>query len=263
MKMTGTAARALGLLTGLILTSSASLAQATAAAPKSQRNTPDTYGTTVESYYRMAAAEFTPLKSSFSYQDRYYDEGPTNFRRYATFVCSGCGFIASPHLPSGALLTYLELDSCDFSAVDVTLELYNCDYGGYCGSGPVKTLSSDNNVVPNACSYVGEDISALGLIVNNYGRQLSIRINNLSGDGTTSFSGAVLGYKLQVAPAPATPTFNDVPTSDFGFQYIEALNLWGITGGCGGGAYCPDSPVTRRQMAIFIAKALGLYLQQY
>ncbi len=263
MKMTGNAARTLGFLAGLILTSSATLAQATAAAPKPERNTPNTYGTTVESYYRMAAAEFTPLKSSFSYQDRYYDEGQTSFRRYATFVCGTCGFIASPHLPSGALLSYVELDSCDFSAGDVTLDLYDCDYGGYCGSGPVKTLSSADNVTPNACSYVAADISALGLTVNNYGRQLSIRINNLSGDGTTSFSGAVLGYRLQVAPSPAMPTFTDVPTSDFGFQFIEALNLWGITGGCGGGAYCPDSPVTRRQMAIFIAKALGLYLQQY
>jgi hypothetical protein len=46
--------------------------------------------------------------------------------------------------------------------------------------------------------------------------------------------------------------------SDFGFQYIEALAASGITGGCGGGNFCPDSPVTRRQMAIFVAKALGL-----
>jgi hypothetical protein len=69
----------------------------------------------------------------------------------------------------------------------------------------------------------------------------------------------VIEYQLQVSPAPATPTFNDVPPSDFGFQYVEALAASGITGGCGGGEYCPDAPVTRRQMAIFIAKALGLH----
>ena len=230
---------------------------------KPSRVVPDTYGTTVESYYRMAASEFTPLKSNFSYQDRYYDEGQTTFRRYGTFLCATCGFIASPHLPSGALLTYLELDSCDFSAVDVSLELYDCDYSGYCGAGPVRTLSSDDNVTPNACSFVASDLTSLGLTVNNYGRQLSLRVNNLSGDGTTSFSGVIIGYRLQVAPAPATATFNDVPTSDFGFQFIEALAASGITGGCAGGNYCPDSPVTRRQMAIFLAKALGLYLPQY
>ena len=29
----------------------------------------------------------------------------------------------------------------------------------------------------------------------------------------------------------------------------------GITGGCGGGDYCPDNPVTRAQMAVFLLKA--------
>lgn len=55
------------------------------------------------------------------------------------------------------------------------------------------------------------------------------------------------------------PTFNDVPATDFGFQYVEALVAAGITGGTGGGNFSPDGNVTRRQMAIFIAKALGLH----
>jgi S-layer homology domain len=46
--------------------------------------------------------------------------------------------------------------------------------------------------------------------------------------------------------------------NDFAFQYIEALAAAGITGGCGGGNFCPDSPLTRRQLAILLAKALGL-----
>jgi hypothetical protein len=49
-----------------------------------------------------------------------------------------------------------------------------------------------------------------------------------------------------------------VPTSHPFFQYIEALAGSGITGGCGNGNYCPDNPVTRGQMAVFLAKALGL-----
>jgi len=67
------------------------------------------------------------------------------------------------------------------------------------------------------------------------------------------------GVVSVVSDPPASPTFNDVPTSDFGYQYIEALNASGITGGCAPGAFCPDSPVTRRQMAIFLSKALGLH----
>ena len=32
----------------------------------------------------------------------------------------------------------------------------------------------------------------------------------------------------------------------------------GITSGCGGGIYCPESPVTRAQMAVFLVRTFGL-----
>lgn len=63
----------------------------------------------------------------------------------------------------------------------------------------------------------------------------------------------------QVSPAPVTGTFNDVPSSDGAFQFIEAMAASGITAGCGTRIYCPDAFVTRRQMAVFFAKALGLH----
>jgi hypothetical protein len=65
---------------------------------------------------------------------------------------------------------------------------------------------------------------------------------------------------LQVSPAPLIPSFNDVPTNHPFFQFIEALKASGITGGCQAAPplYCPDSSVTRGQMAVFLAKALGL-----
>jgi len=62
-----------------------------------------------------------------------------------------------------------------------------------------------------------------------------------------------------VSPAPATATFHDVPVGAFGFQHIEALVDSGITAGWRGGNYCPDDDVTRVQMAVFLAKALGLH----
>jgi hypothetical protein len=63
---------------------------------------------------------------------------------------------------------------------------------------------------------------------------------------------------LPVSPAPATATFLDVPTDNPYFRYVEALVASGITAGCGGGNYCPNSSLTRGQMAVFLAKALGL-----
>ena len=65
---------------------------------------------------------------------------------------------------------------------------------------------------------------------------------------------------LPVSPAPATATFNDVPTDHPFFQFIEALYASGITAGCQASPplYCPDNPVTRGQMAVFLAKVLEL-----
>jgi IPT/TIG domain/S-layer homology domain len=59
-------------------------------------------------------------------------------------------------------------------------------------------------------------------------------------------------------PPPCTPgTFPDVacPSNPFA-PWIEELFERGITGGCGNGNYCPNNPVTRQQMAVFLLKAL-------
>jgi hypothetical protein len=53
----------------------------------------------------------------------------------------------------------------------------------------------------------------------------------------------------------AVATFPDVPTSNPFFHYVETIYQLGITGGCSGGNYCPSSPVTRAQMAVFLLKA--------
>lgn len=60
-------------------------------------------------------------------------------------------------------------------------------------------------------------------------------------------------YGPGYAPPPATGTvFNDVPAGSFAAAFIEQLFHEGVTTGCGGGNYCPNSPVTRDQMAVFL-----------
>ena len=62
-----------------------------------------------------------------------------------------------------------------------------------------------------------------------------------------------------VPPACSGTVFNDVPCTGGVFDpWIEDLASRGITGGCGGGNYCPSSPVTRAQMAVFVVKTFGL-----
>jgi len=68
-------------------------------------------------------------------------------------------------------------------------------------------------------------------------------------------------YQLQISPAPASATITDVPTSYWAFKHIEALYASGITAGCGTNpmTFCPEDTITRAQMAVFLAKALGLH----
>ena len=55
-------------------------------------------------------------------------------------------------------------------------------------------------------------------------------------------------------PAATGMVFSDVPLGHWAGAWIEALAAEGITGGCGGGKYCPDLPVTRDQMAVFLLR---------
>jgi streptogramin lyase len=62
------------------------------------------------------------------------------------------------------------------------------------------------------------------------------------------------------APPACTGVFSDVPCPSQYADWIEQLAAEGITGGCGGSNYCPTSPNTRGQMAVFLTKTFGLKL---
>jgi uncharacterized protein YoaH (UPF0181 family) len=58
-------------------------------------------------------------------------------------------------------------------------------------------------------------------------------------------------------PAGTGIVFTDVPLSYWAVNWIEKLYADGITSGCGTNPliYCPESPVTRSQMAVFLLRA--------
>jgi len=66
------------------------------------------------------------------------------------------------------------------------------------------------------------------------------------------------GASYTPPPVGASTGFADVPTSYWAAAWIKQLAAEAITGGCGGGNYCPDTPVTRAQMAIFLVKTFNL-----
>lgn len=194
--------------------------------------------------------EFEPFDSGATYSD--LGNSTSTLSRFPT---SATGLQAIVHLPSGALVTGVDLNFCDTNAsADVGLLVYTGLSDGT-GNTVIGTLSS--NGASGGCGSEFADLSAAGLGIDNSANQLFLYASFGALDGTNSISGAIVHYQLQVSPAPGTATFADVPTSHPFFQYIEALADAGITAGCGADS-CPDAPLTRRQMAVFLAKGLGL-----
>lgn len=75
--------------------------------------------------------------------------------------------------------------------------------------------------------------------------------------------GLVLSLLLVGAPSLAAPlsgTFTD-DDGNLHEPNIQAIAAIGVTLGCGGSNYCPDSSVRRDEMASFLARALELPLQ--
>jgi ELWxxDGT repeat protein len=64
----------------------------------------------------------------------------------------------------------------------------------------------------------------------------------------------------ETPPAATGTRFTDVPADYWAASWIEQLAADGVTAGCGGGKYCPDQPVTRAEMAVFLATAFHLAL---
>jgi cytochrome c peroxidase len=96
-------------------------------------------------------------------------------------------------------------------------------------------------------------------------RQIAIAFD----PATVALKGANLEFRTDAGDAgvalfgvgtSGTPTFADVPTNHFAFQFIEGIFKGGITSGCTTSPvnFCPDASVTRAQAAIFLTRALGL-----
>ena len=58
-------------------------------------------------------------------------------------------------------------------------------------------------------------------------------------------------------PAIAASTFSDVPTDTPLYESVVYLSEKGITNGTGGGQFSPDAPITIRQWAVMLDRALG------
>ncbi len=128
------------------------------------------------------------------------------------------------------------VDPSDFSLA--TTGVSSAAVSGISGSGSVYTVAVNTGV--------GSGTLRLDVLDNDSITDLSL--NPLSAGLTTGET-----YTIS-----KTPIFTDVPYSYWANSYIERLYTASITGGCvlSPLQYCPDSTVTRAQMAIFLLKGI-------
>jgi hypothetical protein len=172
--------------------------------------------------------------------------------RYCGCISEGMNYYASLNVPAGAVIDYIGLNTTSDTEGVYGVALWGRDSAGS------KSLLTGFSAPAHGW---GTDLAGpLGILVtDNLGSELVLDVEQAANPNYQFFGWVEVWWRRTVSPAPGTPTFNDVPLNHPFFQYIEALRASGITGGCGFGNYCPENNVTRGQMAVFLAKALGLH----
>jgi hypothetical protein len=172
-----------------------------------------------------------------------------------------CFFEAAVVLPAGALVTSIQLEACsDLDLNHVSARLFRMMQLEGAGTKLVEVVTPFG---ATGCMQTTGNL-AVPHIIDNVHNTYFVEVG-LGGavalDVRTRFQAVRVFYRQQVSPAPASATFDDVPTTHPFFPFIEALVAAGITTGCSTTPpqYCPDGFVTRKQMAAFFARALGLH----
>jgi hypothetical protein len=171
-------------------------------------------------------------------------------------------FWAPVNLPTGAHVTDMILyydDTAVSDDITATLRTYSGFTDGNVAATDIASVSSSGSGGKNIASTSVDHTVRNDNIFDNGMYVIDIFTGTFG--SSLKFKGVDLRWNRQVSAAPLNPTFDDVPTDDFGFAYIEALSASGITSGCNAAPpqFCPDRQITRREMAIFLAKALGLH----
>ena len=163
-------------------------------------------------------------------------------------------------MPGGATLIRVDVEACDTSAVS------GLGFGLARGATPGAGAANISSVVTTGttatpgCAFFPVTPTATTVINNATSNYWLFYAWQGGGTATVHIHSVRIVYRLTVNPAPATATFSDVPVGSPQHRFVEVLAATGITGGCGGGQFCPDAPLTRGQMAVFLAAALGLHL---
>jgi hypothetical protein len=155
-----------------------------------------------------------------------------------------------------------------------------CGAGTYCpGSNVTRAQMAvfllkaqhGSGFVPPACTGVFSDVACPSQFADWIEELAAEGITGGCGGGNYCPDAAVTRAQMAVfllkgehgsdyVPPACMGVFDDVACPSQFADWIEQLAAEGITAGCGGSSYCPSSPNTRGQMAVFLAKTFGLLL---
>ena len=153
-----------------------------------------------------------------------------------------------------------------------------CLPGSYCPSASVTRAQMavfllkskhGSDFVPPACSGIFSDVPCPSLFADWIEELAAEGIAAGCGSGNYCPGGPVTRAHMSAfllkakhgssyVPPPCTGVFADVSCPSVFGPWIEELAAEQITGGCGGGNYCPGNPNTRAQMAVFLVKTFGM-----
>lgn len=240
--------------------------------PDREPNAKSEGGYGLESFFTIVSGnEFFPMTSTMFYAgstaERYpWDNSPGTSEEMSASL--------NGRIPEGAVVTQMCVYGFDFNGLpdaDLNVRLLQNHVDSGSGKNPgVKVAAQTQNTGVGS----GDFVKCVNTDIRFRSRW------DIDGDGTVEMVAhelhATLGanadmatfprlrlvrlsWHREVSPAPAVATFNDVPTTNPYFQFVEAFAAAGLAADCGGNNFCPNSPVTRAEMAVYISKALGLH----
>ena len=238
-----------------------------------------------------AAAPFTPGTYNFQWQV-FKNDGVTNFFgqmstnvaiQVGTGPCTASISPASqsysPSVGSGSFSVTAD-DTCNWSAVSnapwITIQAgsgfgigaVSYSVGANTGSGirnGTITVGGQTFTVYQGMGF--SDVPLSNPFYNDIGKLSARNVTLGCGNGHFCPNDSVTRDQMAAfimrslgesnPPTPATQRFLDVSPSNPFYNFIDRMAVLNITLGCGGGNYCPATPVLREQMAAFLVRALG------
>ena len=236
--------------------------------------------------------QFGRAVSTFSFSGQFTGPGTASGTySFTNFPITDCGSLtqSGTWTASVPLPTFSDVPF-SYWAHDWIERLYNADITGGCGTNPLRycpegtvtraqmavfLLRGIHNATynpPSAGSSTGFADVPLAYWAASWIKQLATEgITGGCGGGNYCPEGAVTRAQMAIfllrskhgasynPPAVGSTTgFSDVPTTYWAAAWIKQLVAEGIATGCGTGTYCPEAPVTRAQMAVFLVRTFNL-----